>query len=63
MREPGGNIGKAATARNHRPSRLDLRYEGVVPLRFRRDLDRPARTTYSRPAGSGRPTDEHRPGA
>jgi hypothetical protein len=40
------------------------RHEGVVPLRFRRDLDRPvpARRTRVRLAARG-PTDEHRPGA
>jgi hypothetical protein len=65
-REPGGNIGKAATGRaNHvGPSRLDPRHDGDVPLRFRRDLDRPvsARRTRVRLATGG-PTDEHRPGA
>src|SRR5688572_30816636 len=61
-----GTSAKAATEQaNHvGPSRLDLRYEGVIPLRFRRDLDRPvpARRTRVRLAARG-PTDEHRPRA
>jgi hypothetical protein len=64
--EPGGNIGKAAMAQgNHLgPARGDPRHMGVVPLRFRRDLDGPvhARRTCVRLAAR-RPTDEHRPRA
>ena len=60
------NIGKAAMAQaNHLgPARGDPRRKGVVPLRFRRDLDGPvpARRTRVRLAARG-PTDEHRPRA